>query len=128
MATESLAVELGRVGASLDALADEVRTLSGHVSEQNGRVRRIEARCAAHDQMTINDTKRVSACDGWREHVDSAIADLRESRVAVRTTTATIIQAVGFVGIVLTLVLTIWQTTLAHQAAHPATTVQHQGK
>lgn len=118
---------LARIEVKVDGINERLDKINGRVGEVESSISAIRAKCAVHDSLTVETSRADVKLDTWRDTVDSEISSLRESRVVVRTTSANIIQALGFVGIVLTLMLTMWQISSArHVPAAPS--VQQQAK
>jgi DNA-binding transcriptional MerR regulator len=104
------AIEVG-----IQGINDRLDRLNGSVGGHEDVIVKIQNRCAAHEQMTITETRQKDRLDQWRAEMDKEIQDLREARAGMKSTVSTALSILSFVGIVLMLAISFWQATQSHQ-------------
>jgi hypothetical protein len=118
-------VDVARLAERLDGIHGRVERIDTELGETAHSVGKIQARCSAHDQMTVTETRRIIACDHWRAVVDGDLKSLNEVKTQMNSTAKTVMTILSFVGIMLMLAMNMWQTSLAHQAQLRATDATH---
>lgn len=143
---------LARIEGKVDGIIERLDKINGTVGRHDEVIVKIQTRCAAHDAMTISEVRDHRALDEWRAAVDDGLKTLEITKATVRSNTEwrgkvedemrtvrTWIdnysgrtsgygQIATAILSLLTLALVMYQTSVAHQAAHPAPAAQHQAK
>jgi hypothetical protein len=121
------AMQIGTIAARLDAIHEGVRDLVNKVGAQNGRIGKIEAKCAAHDSISISRTRTEMAAEGEMVSVQARLTDLEtfrsEARGAGKATLGLITQLLTIAA----LVVSIWAVLLQRsETRSEAATNQHE--
>jgi hypothetical protein len=121
------AQQLSGVAARLDAIHSEVTRLADHVERQNGRVARIENKCAAHDSISVSRTRTEIAVEGRMESSDERITALEAFRNQAAGAGKASLGILTQIMTILALALACWQYVESRPAvAHPQPPPSHQ--
>lgn len=112
---------LARIEAGVQGINDRLDRLNGQVDEHGVAIGKIQARCAAHDMMSIGGSKDGLALDLWRAGVDENLRSLEKTRDEATGAAGGVLKVGQFIIILITLGLSMWSVSLATQAAHQRT-------
>ena len=110
MAQNEQSDRLPRIETKIDTIIERLDQINGKVREAEKDIINIQKKCVAHDLMAVTDSKADISSDAWRGRVNADIRSLRESRAGMKSN-------LSLIGILLTLMLMLWQSISAHQQA-----------
>ena len=143
---------LARIEAKVDSIIVRLDKMNGTLGRHDDTIGTIKIKCGVHDAETISEARDHRTLDNWRAVVDDGLKALETTKATVRSNTewrgkveeemrATRTWIDNYSGktsgygqlatailSLVTLALVLYQTSVAHQAAHPAPAVQHQAK
>jgi hypothetical protein len=125
MATEECEIHIAGITAKLDAIHEDVRDLKDKVGIQNGRLGKLETKCAAHDSISVSRTRTEMASDTRMGSMDERIKDLEGFRERATGAGKASLGILSQLLTILALVLACWQY-IESRPAHQATP-QHLG-
>lgn len=119
---------LASVAAELAGLTKAVDALTERVGEQNGRVGKIENRCAAHQLESVTRTRTEMAVEDKLESMEVRMRDLETIRDIGKGKTAAALGIFQTVATIITLLVALYTIIEARPAHESVPAAQHQAK